>query len=279
MMKNVYLPHPVRIVSISDETHDTKTFRVSFVDGDKSKNFRYEQGQFVQVSVLGVGEAPISISSSPAEGSVFELTVRKSGRLTGALHLLKEGDIFYVRGPYGNSFPFEDLFGQSLVFVAGGIGLAPIRGMIKLALEKREQFKDIKILYGARSPRDICFKEELEEWEKRKDIAVYITVDRADDNWRGQVGLVTSLYEIADLRGTNSTAIVCGPPVMMKFAAIELVKKGFEKKNIILTLERYMKCGVGKCGHCNIGGVYVCVDGPVFTWERIEKFPEIEHVF
>jgi len=279
-ISNEYLPYPIKIISVREETHDTKTFRVSFIDEDLKNSFNYKQGQFVQVSVLGVGEAPISISSSPGERGFFELTVRKSGHLTTALHRLKQDDVFYVRGPYGNSFPFEELFGRSLVFVSGGIGLAPIRGMIRLVLENRERFKDVKILYGAKTPDDICFKDELAEWEKRDDISVYVTVDRGDDKWKGRVGLVTSLYDDAvGVDGGGSVAIVCGPPVMMKFAAIGLVKRGFKKDDVILTLERYMKCGIGKCGHCNIGGLYVCVDGPVFSWGRIEKFPEIEHVF
>ncbi len=279
MMRNEYLPYPVKIVSVFDETPDTKTFRVSFVDSSIANNFNYKQGQFVQVSVLGVGEAPISISSSPADSGFFELTIRNSGYVTGAIHKLKEGDSFYVRGPYGNNFPFKELFGKSLVFVVGGIGLAPVRGLIKLVLNNREKFKDVKILYGAKSPEDICFKGELKRWKERSDISVYTTVDRADESWSGSVGLVTGLYDTAELDGTDGVAIVCGPPVMMKFAALSLVERNFDKGNIILTLERYMKCGIGKCGHCNIGNLYVCVDGPVFSWKVIEHFPEIEHVF
>ena len=278
-MKNVYLPYPAEIVSVSNETHDTKTFRMVFRDKEIARSFLYKQGQFVQVSVLGVGEAPISISSSPSCGDFFELTIRNSGRVTGASHKLGLGDVLYVRGPYGNSFPFEEFFGYSVVFVAGGIGLAPVKGLIELVLENRDKFEEVKLLYGAKSPEDICFSETLEKWQNRDDISVYITVDKGDENWRGRVGLVTSLYDVAELDGENGVAFVCGPPVMMKFAASGLAERNFKKQNIVLTLERYMKCGVGKCGHCNIGDLYVCIDGPVFTWDRIEKFPEIEHVF
>ena len=192
---------------------------------------------------------------------------------------MQTGDTVYIRWPYGNSFPFKELKGRNVVFVAGGIGIAPVRSLINLIFDNRQLFGHITILYGAKTPKDICFKDEIKRWAGIKDTSVDVTVDRADETWGKNTGVVTSLYPKAGLKGDNSTAVLCGPPVMIKFAARELLNYGFGADNIVVTLERYMKCGIGKCGHCNIGGLYVCTDGPVFTWKQIGEFPEIENVF
>ncbi len=278
-MRNDYIPYPARIVSARDETYDTKTFRLKFTEPSVAEDFNFKQGQFLEVSLLGRGEAPISICSSPLEREYFELNIRSVGSLTGAICRLKEGDILYVRGPYGNSFPFKEVKGRDLVFIAGGIGLAPLRGLIQMVLKNKKDFGNVSILYGAKSPEDLCFRDELEQWSEVEGTSVYQTVDRASDGWNGRVGLVTELYEAAGIEEgagemSNTTAFLCGPPVMIRFAARKLKACGFKPGNIYVTLERYMKCGIGKCGHCNIGGVFVCVDGPVFSWEHVEGFTE-----
>ncbi|NOY07557.1 MAG: hydrogenase [Spirochaetes bacterium] len=278
-MKNEYIPHLAEIVSVRKETHDTKTYRLVFRDSGLAGSFDYKQGQFVQVSVLGVGEAPISITSSPSRKGFLELTLRAAGRVTSAICRLHTGDSVYIRGPYGNFFPFKELKGRDILFIAGGIGLAPVRSLINLVFDNRDAFGHITILYGAKTPQEICFKNELIKWEGIRDTSVFTTVDKPDGTWKGHTGVVTSLYDKANINSKNSTAVLCGPPVMIKFAAKELLQRGFCRPDIIVTLERYMKCGIGKCGHCNIGGLYVCTDGPVFTWDQVVRFPENEHVF
>ncbi|MFH1407280.1 MAG: FAD/NAD(P)-binding protein [Candidatus Omnitrophota bacterium] len=278
-MKNEYIPHPVIIDNIQNETFDTKTFRVKFLDKSLAENFKYKQGQFMEVSVLGAGEAPISITSSPSRKGFLEFTIRAMGKVTKSIHSLKKGDHIYVRGPYGNSFPFEEIKGKNIYFVAGGIGLAPLRSLINLVFDNRKDFKQIKLLYGAKTPDELCFKEEIEAWKKIPDTEVWLTVDKPCDGWGCRVGVVTELWKDTHVHSKNAVSIVCGPPIMMKFVAFELKESGFEDNNIIMTLERYMKCGIGKCGHCNVGDKFVCVDGPVFTYEQIKSLPHKEGIF
>ena len=276
MVKNEYIPYPAVVESIQKEGFDTKTFRVCFEDKTMIESFKYKPGQFVQVSLLGIGEAPISIASSPCCQGSLEFTIRAIGKLTRALHQLKPGDRMYMRGPYGNSFPVEEVKGKKLHFIAGGIGLPPLRSVINTVLSNREDFGRIKVLYGARTPDELCFKEELKIWQGMSDIEVLLTVDNPDEGWKGNVGVVTTLWDKTSMTGTNGIAYVCGPPIMIRFVLKKLVDVGFREEDIYVTLERYMKCGIGKCGHCNIGAKFVCIDGPVFTYRELKEFPQKE---
>jgi len=275
-LKNEYIPHPALIESMKRESFDTKTFTVVFDDKVLAESFNYKPGQFVQVSLLGVGEAPISIASCPNQRGFLELTIRAVGKLTKAIHQLKQGDRIYLRGPYGNSFPFEKVVGKDLYFIAGGIGLPPLRSVIRSVFDKRADFGRIKILYGAKTPHELCFKEELKAWNKITDTEVLITVDEPDETWRGNVGVVTTLWDKDDMIKSCSVAYVCGPLVMFRFVIEKLLNSGFKDENIYITLERYMKCGIGKCGHCNIADMFVCIDGPVFAYSQLKKFPDKE---
>jgi len=278
-MKNEYIPYPAVIEEVKKETFDTTTFRVRFKDKAFAENFQYKQGQFMEISVLGAGEAPISITSSPSKKGFLEFTIRAAGKVTKGIHNLKKGDNLHLRGPYGNSFPFEEIKGKNIYFIAGGIGLAPLRSLINMVFDNRKDFKYIKLLYGAKTPEELCFKDELEAWKKIPDTEVWLTVDKPCDGWGCRVGVVTELWKDTHVHPENAVAIVCGPPIMIKFVVIELRKTGFKNKDIIMTLERYMKCGIGKCGHCNIGEKFVCVDGPVFNYEQVEQLPHKEGVF
>lgn len=272
-MRNEYIPYPAIIKSIQAESFDTKTFKLVFEDNALAMAFDYEPGQFVQVSLLGIGEAPISITSCPADTGFLELTIRAAGRLTRAIHQLKPKDKIFIRGPYGNSFPIEQVRGRDLYFIAGGIGLPPLRSVIRAVFDRRGDFGKVKILYGAKTPDELCFKEELRVWKQMDDTELLITVDKPDERWKGNVGVVTTLWNKADMTTSSGVAFVCGPPIMIKYVVTELLQSGFKDENIYITLERYMKCGIGKCGHCNIGERFVCIDGPVFTYGQLKKFP------
>jgi len=266
----LYTPRATVIDSVEELTYDTKLFKVQFKgrhESNGSSENDYKPGQFVQVSVLGAGEVPISLCSSPTEEGYFELCIRKTGLVTGAMSSLKKGDEFGIRGPYGNSFPVEEVKGQPLLFVGGGIGLAPLRSMIKYVFDNRDDYGQVTILYGARTKEDIVFAEELNQWSK-DNVDVLTTIDRSQEGWSGRVGVVTTLFKEVR-RPATYKAVVCGPSIMIHFAIKELLALGLEEENIITTLERHMKCGVGKCGHCYIGGKYVCTDGPVFTYAQL----------
>ncbi len=278
-MKNEYLPYPAKIEAIQNESFDTKTFKVVFTDKKTAAEFDYQAGQFAEVSLFGIGEAPISITSSPSRKGFLEFSIRDAGKVTHAIHGLKPGDILYVRGPYGNAFPFNEIKGKNIYFIAGGIGLPPLRSLINMVFDNREDFKQIKILYGAKTPDEVCFKSELEAWKEIPDTLTFLTVDNPDQSWMGSVGVVTELWKETKISPEDSIAIVCGPPIMIKFVTLKLLESGFKAEDIVMTLERYMKCGIGKCGHCNIGGKFVCIDGPVFNYAEVKELPEKEHVF
>jgi sulfhydrogenase subunit gamma (sulfur reductase) len=273
-IKNEYLPYPAVIESVRNESFDTKTFRVVFEDKKLAGSFDYKPGQFVQLSLLGVGEAPISITSSSCNRGFLEFTIRAAGKLTRALHQLKPADRIHIRGPYGNSFPFEQVKGTDLYFIAGGIGLPPLRSLINSVFDRREEFGRIKILYGAKTPDELCFKDELKRWQKIINTELLLTVDNPDKHWKANVGVVTTLWHKTDMTTSDGVAYVCGPPIMLRFVIKELLQSGFKDENIHITLERYMKCGIGKCGHCNIGPKFVCIDGPVFSYNQLKELPE-----
>lgn len=275
MKGNPYIPFPVKIKSVRDEAPDTKTFTLELKG--KGSSFKYLPGQFIEVSYFGYGEAPISITSSPSQKGILDINVKAVGKLTRKLHELKKGDSIFIRGPYGNSFPLNKFKGRDLLFVGGGIGLAPLRSVINEAFHKRRLFGKIHILYGARTPEELVFKKELKEWQKNPGTQVLLTVDAPIGSWTGNVGVVTTLYDKLIVDAKRTTSFVCGPPVMIPFAIQGLIKRySFDPKDIYTTLERLMKCGIGKCAHCNIGHKYVCIDGPVFTLSEltglVEKF-------
>ncbi|MCX6898968.1 MAG: FAD/NAD(P)-binding protein [Verrucomicrobia bacterium] len=274
--ENIYLPKIAVLDRVVDEIAEVKTFYWRFVDPAEQAAFKkFRPGQFAQVSLFGVGEFPASLPPSPTEQETF-FTVKQVGSCSAALHQLKAGDKFAVRGPYGNGFPMEEYYGKNLVFVAGGIGLIPLRSCIIYALAHREKYKNIQIFLGAKTPRDLMYRDNLREWEKSAGVECHLTVDRAADGWTGNVGVVGSLFKKPGVQVAveDTVAFVCGPPVMFRFVIKDLKALGFQDRQIVSTLERYMKCGVGKCGHCCIGVAYVCVDGPVFTYEQIQKLGE-----
>lgn len=270
--KNIYQPQLVEVIKIIPETGDTKTFHIQFLDEKVRENFNYLSGQFAEYSVFGEGEATFCISSSPTRKGHLEFSVKKVGRVTQALHHLNEGDIMGFRGPYGNHFPLNKFKGKSLLFIGGGIGLAPLRSLIHNVVDTREDYQQITILYGARTPQDLCFKYDLEAWAKNPSLQMVTTVDVGDKEWTGKVGLVPMVLEELKPSPHNTMAITCGPPIMIRYTLRALDKLGFTPAQVWTTLEMKMKCGLGKCGRCNIGSLYVCKDGPVFSLEEIQKF-------
>ncbi len=274
---NVYLPHIAVIEKIIDETPGVKTFHFNFKDEKLREEFTFDSGQFGEYSILGVGEAPFCVSSSPTRSGHLEFATQKVGRVTNALHRLSVGSEIGFRGPYGNSFPLDFLQGKNLVFVGGGIALAPLRSLIWNVIDNRDKYKNVDIVYGARSPIDLCFKYDLDAWEKDKTINIVTTVDRGNESWTGREGFVPQVLGEVAPSADNTVAIVCGPPIMIRFTFPVLDKLGFTPAQIITTLEKRMKCGIGKCGRCNIGNIYVCRDGPVFSYAQIKDFISSEY--
>jgi sulfite reductase subunit B len=244
-----------------------KLFEIALPEG---RSLDHEPGQFVQVSIFGVGEAPVSICSSPTKRDSLEITVRKVGRLTGALHMLEPGDEVGIRGPYGKGFPITLMEGNDILIVGGGLGIVPLRSLIYYIIDNKREFGKVYILLGSRTPKDILFGDEVEQWQERVDVNFSCTVDRVDEDWKGNIGLITSLIPGVNLDPHLTFAAVVGPPVMYKFVIKELQKKQIPDRQILVSLERRMKCGLGKCGHCQIEHLYCCQDGPVFTYEQIK---------
>jgi NAD(P)H-flavin reductase len=274
--ENVYLPKVAVLDRVVNEIDDVRTFYWRFEDPGEQQAFRqFRPGQFAQVSLFGIGEFPASLPPSPTENEMF-FTIRQVGACTAAFHELKAGDRFGVRGPYGNGFPMEEYYGKNLVFVAGGIGLIPLRSCIVYALANRDKYRRIQIFYGTKSPKELMYKTGFREWEHVEGVECHLTVDRGGAGWAGNVGVVGSLFKQpgVTIPVENTVAFVCGPPVMFRFVIQDLLAMGFQEGAIVSTLERYMKCGVGKCGHCCIGVAYVCVDGPVFTYQQIKELGE-----
>jgi len=269
---SVYLPLQARLADVRPITDNEKLFTVELPEG---LSLHHRPGQFVQVSLLGIGEAPISISSSPSRSNgTFELCVRRSGSLTSAIHGLNPGDPIWVRGPFGKGFPFERFRGKDLLLAPGGLGLAPLRSLIQQVLDERSLYGRVIILYGAKHPSELLFTDELEAWGRREDVELHLSVDRPSEDWKGNVGVITTLFSKIKIYAPNTVAITCGPPVMYRFVLIELLGLGIKEGNIWLSLERRMKCGVGKCGHCQINDTYTCMEGPVFSYTQIQHLAE-----
>ena len=277
-MENPYQPYPVRIEKITTETEDRalKTFRFVFLNPEDEDKFVYTPGQFAELSVPGRGEIPIGIASSPTEKGFVSFTVNKVGVVTSYLHNMKEGDVMGIRGPLGNWYPWDEMEGRNIVIIGGGFAFTTLRSSIinMINSENRSKFEDISVVYGARNPGLLLYRDELAEWEKRDDINMHITVDGTDDpDWKYNVGFVPAVTKEKITGSDNAIAIVCGPPVMIKFTQPVLEELGFPPERIILSLEMRMKCGIGICGRCNIGDKYVCKDGPVFSLAQLKEMP------
>lgn len=271
----VFQPHLARIERILPQIANHRMFQLRFVDKEVAEAFSPAPGQFVELTVPGIGEAPISISSPPTRPGIIELCVRKAGLVTGALFEMEKGDLVALRGPFGQGFPLKALKGQDLLLVAGGLGMAPLRSLLYAVLDDRASYGDLVLMYGARNPDDILFKYELLGLMNRTDIQYLLSVDVDEEGiWRQYVGVVTGLFEKVSLRAENTFCALCGPPIMYRFVFKELLKRGIPQERIFMSLERMMKCGVGKCGHCAIGEYYCCTDGPVFRYSDIAHVME-----
>ena len=275
MARNPYLPYPARIagVVVENEERDIKTFRLAFEDPANAAEFRHLPGQFAELSLPGVGEAPFGIASSPTETEHLLFSVKRVGLFTSELHSLEAGAPIGVRGPLGKPFPLDRMAGRNLVIVGGGFAFTTLRALIKYVLhpDHRNEYGSVLVVYGARSPGELMYASELAEWRKRKDIDVHLTVDKADNGWNQHVGVVTAVLEQLKPGSDNALSIICGPPIMIKFTLFALSTLGFPDDAIILSLEMRMKCGIGKCGRCNGGEKYVCKDGPVFSLAELDK--------
>ncbi|MDD5590709.1 MAG: FAD/NAD(P)-binding protein [Dehalococcoidales bacterium] len=276
-MNNPYLPSPMRIEGIVTETEDRniKTFSLSFLDRGNEAVFKYIPGQFAELSVLGKGEAPFGIASSPTQKGIIEFTVNKIGLLTTALHNMEPGETVGIRGPLGNGYPLTTLQDKNVVIIGGGFGFSTLRALTTFLLDKsnRNSFNNITVIYGARSPGLLLYKDELREWEKRADLQLYVTVDKGDKDWEGRVGFIPAITKEIAPRADNAYVLVCGPPAMIRFTLPVIEELGFPPERTLLSLEMRMKCGLGKCGRCNIGSKYVCRDGPVFTLAELNRLP------
>ncbi len=275
----MYIPKPAVIKEIINENNLVKTFRLTLsTDGDKPQPFRFEAGQFVMLSVPHCGEAPISISSNPANPTSFDLTIRKAGQLTSAIQDMVVGEEVGIRGPFGHPFPVDDLLGKRLLLVAGGIGLAPLKGALESCLSWKKVKKldqlNLTLCYGSRSPEDICFQADTKKWHAAG-VQCQLTVDKGDQNWQGEIGLVTNLLAQQSYTG-DGYALVCGPPIMIRATIAKLQDLDWPSERILTTLERHMKCGVGVCGHCHLDDKMVCSDGPVFSLAQLMDMRVVE---
>ena len=271
MNSNLYQPINGEIIDIIDESTTIKTFVII-----PEENIRFETGQFVELTLPGQGEAPFTPSSSPADTEKMEITIMKAGSVTGLLHKCKKGQKVGIRGPLGKGYPIDDFVGKEVYIVGGGVGLAPIRSLFLTLIDRIQDFKSIVCRYGARTPKDFIYKNDLfGAWQEIKGVDIKLTVDNADGDWKGNVGVVISILDSKDVNIADAVAVVCGPPIMMKFSTVKLLEYGFREDRIYLSMEKNMSCGIGKCGHCMLGKFYVCKDGPVMTYAQIKKYPNI----
>ena len=270
------LPEPYRIERILKETGDTFTFELE--PANSVGGIAFSAGQFNMLYVFGIGEVPISISGDPDKSGRMVHTIRAVGAVTKVMRTLKRGSVIGLRGPYGKGWPLEESRGNDIIIIGGGIGLAPLRPALYRLISEREKYGRISLLYGTRTPADILFHNELERWRGRLDLDVEVTVDRASTSWRGHVGVVTTLIPKASFDPLQTTAFICGPEIMMRFTVLELERRGIPSENIYLSLERSMKCGVGLCGHCQLGPCFICKDGPVFSYSKIKNITGLREI-
>jgi sulfhydrogenase subunit gamma (sulfur reductase) len=271
---NPYRPCLGTVVGVSDLATDIKLFQVELDDPGERKGFAYRPGQFAFVSAFGVGEAPFCLTSAPVRGPMLEFAVNRVGTVTSALHRLGEGDVVGVRGPFGNWFPMDEMKGKDIILLGGGIGGAPLRPVIHTLLDNRKDYGKVTILWAARLPSLLIFTEEFDDWRAAPNTDLYLTVDEGDETWTDNVGLITELLEKVAPSPKNAMTITCGPPIMIRFTMLTLEKLGFTPDQMIITLEAKMKCGMGKCGRCNLGDKFVCTDGPVFSHAEVSQFLE-----
>jgi sulfhydrogenase subunit gamma (sulfur reductase) len=271
---NPYLPEIATVAEIIDETPNIKTFRVRFDDPAVQESFSFLPGQVGQLGILGVGESTFAITSRPSEKEFIQFSVMRAGEVTKAIHNLSEGDKVGIRAPMGCGFPVDDWKGKKILYVMGGIGSAALKATIEYTLEHRTDYEGISILYGATAPENFTYQYDVNEWQKRDDIELVLTIDRECEGWQCDVGLVPAVLERMNPDPINAIAITCGPPIMIKFALISFERLGFTDEQTYTTLEKRMKCGIGICGRCNVGPKYVCVDGPVFSLAELRELPD-----
>ncbi|MBU1125165.1 MAG: FAD/NAD(P)-binding protein [Candidatus Omnitrophica bacterium] len=268
--KNIYQPFEATVVDIKEETPTIKTVVLKI-----RSNFSFRTGQFIEMTVPGLGEAPFTPSSDPGVKTSIEVTIMKVGMVTEKIHGLQKEDTVGIRGPYGKGYPLDKFKGKDVVIVGGGVGLAPLRSLLLSLFSDIDNYRSICLRYGARTPADVIYKELLPEWAKKKKVDVVTTVDIGDPSWKGNVGLVTTILKDLPVDMKQAVAVVCGPPIMMKFVTLKLLDIGFKPADIYLSMEKSMSCGVGKCGHCRVGKFYACKDGPVFTYEELKDIHDI----
>lgn len=259
MHNKPYLPTKYKIMKIFKETHDTATFRIKC-------SYKHAPGQFFEIGVLGIGECPVSICSYSKD--YVDLCIRNVGNVTNAIHSRKTGNYIWMRGPYGNGYPMHELYGKDVCLIGGGTGTAPLVGALEYIEKNRKAFGNVDVFFGFRFPHDILFKRDIKKWKKKFNL--YLTVDKGEKAWKGNVGVVTKLLDNAKI-STDSAVLICGPPIMTKFVMQSLEKKGIKEDNVYISFERLMSCGIGKCGHCELGGKYVCKQGPVFRYDRAKS--------
>jgi len=274
MPENPLLPHLATLKDVIDQTPDVALFKLELNDPDIRDSFDYKPGQFIFLSAFGTGESPFGLSSVSYRKGDLELAVRRVGTVTGSLHELEPGATVGVRGPYGNHFPLDEYKGKNIFIIGGGIGFAPLRPIITTIIDHRDDYQDLLILNGARTPADLCFASEFDTWAASPRTKVELTVDAGDESWTGRVALIPAVVKELNLSPENAIAIICGPPIMIHFTLIELKKLNFQDRQIVTTLEGKMKCGLGKCARCTVGEKYICQDGPVFTMEQISQLIE-----
>jgi NAD(P)H-flavin reductase len=277
-MMNPYLPSPVRIknVEIATEDKSLRTFELEFINAGDAEAFQYLPGQFAELSLPGYGESPIGIASSPTEGKNLLFTVSRAGLVTTRLHSLKEGDVMGVRGPLGHPYPLQEMEGKNIVILAGGYAVTTLRSTMVWLLhpDNRPKYKDITFVYGARTPGMLLYLDTIEQWEQRDDVNIHITIDKEVPGWDKHVGFVPQIAEKVSPSPDNAVALICGPPVMIRFTQPVLDQLGWTSDQIVMSLENRMKCGIGICGRCNVGPYYVCKDGPVFTKAQLDELPK-----
>jgi len=270
-MKNPYQPIESEVLDIIEESSNIKTFVLKPKD-----EIVFKTGQFVELTIPGLGEAPFTPSSNPKIKDKIDVSIMNVGRVTGKLHDIKRHTKVGVRGPYGKGYPIGEFEGKEVVIVGGGVGLAPLRSLLYALFNDIGKFKRVSLKYGAKTPKDIIYKNEINKWtDIDEKVDVKVTVDEGNSAWGGNVGLVTTLLDNVDIDFKNSVAVVCGPPIMMKFATFKLIDIGYKPEDIYLSMEKNMSCGIGKCGHCRVGTYYACKDGPVFSYDKLKDFPEV----
>jgi len=270
MKKNIYQPVKAVIEEVIEETRTIKTFRIK-----PEADFSFATGQFIELTIPGIGEAPFTPSSDPGIKDRFDLTIMKAGEITTKLHTMNKGDAVGIRGPFGIGYPLPKFKGRDILIVGGGVGLAPLRSLLFSLFSQINEYNKIVLRYGARTQGDIVYKSQIPEWQKKDRVDLLLSVDIGDDSWSGNVGLVTTILNNAAIDFTKAVGIVCGPPIMMKFVTLKLLDLGIKPEDLYLSMEKSMSCGVGKCGHCRIGKFYACKDGPVFTYDKLKDMHDI----